>query len=203
MKRLAFCEDHEVIAAIPAAMDVVSSGGVLMVPSESFYGLGADPSSQDGITKICAIKERPAALGMPVLCADWQQLEGLVEVPDRFRASLSQTWPTALTVVLRAKEEFPASRSETLAVRIPDHPALRALLYRIGPITGTSANLHGSKGCTTVDEALRSLAGAPDLVLDAGQTAGGTASTLVDLSGDEARILRPGALQWEVPFPQF
>lgn len=203
MKILPFVEKEEVVAAIPAAVEVVSSGGVLMIPTESFYGLGADPLLEQAVARICDAKNRPAGLGIPVLCADWEQLKGLVNVPERFRIKLSRLWPAAVTVVLPTASGCPAARSQTLAVRIPDHAALRALLYCTGPITGTSANRHDHPPHTTVDGALESLLEAPDLVLDGGPTAGGEASTLVDLTGDEARILRPGDRQWDEPFPQY
>ncbi|MEJ2190016.1 MAG: Sua5/YciO/YrdC/YwlC family protein, partial [Acidobacteriota bacterium] len=86
-----------------------------------------------------------------------------------------------------------AARAATLAVRIPVHTLLRALLYRVGPLTGPSANYHDGPPCTDVDQALGSLDGAPDLVLDAGTTAGGEPSTLIDLTAPEPRVLRRGA----------
>jgi tRNA threonylcarbamoyl adenosine modification protein (Sua5/YciO/YrdC/YwlC family) len=139
---------------------------------------------------------------MPVLCADWQQVERLVEVPERFRVKLSRIWPAALTVVLAVREPLPAAAGGTLAVRIPGHPALRALLYRSGPVTGTSANGHGRPPCVTIDDAVGSLTSEPDLALDAGRTAGGDPSTIVDLTGDRPRVVRPGRVRWEDPSPE-
>lgn len=197
MKRLAFTTTTEISAALAEAQDVVHVGGVLLLPTESFYGLGADALSGVGIARIRRMKGRTPELGLPILCADWQQLEELVEVPDRFRIKLSRIWPAPLTVVLPAKIETAAARAGTLAVRIPAHDGLRALLYRTGPLTGTSANRHGRPPCTEMDGALRSLIEVPDLGLDAGPTAGGEASTLVDLTGVEPRLLRVGKRPWE------
>lgn len=202
MRRLAFIAPTEVAEAVAPTLEVVAAGGVVLVPSESFYGLAADPRCAPAVARVRALKDRPPELGLPVLCADWQQLEALVVVPERWRVKLSRLWPAALTVVLEAREPIAAASGGTLAVRIPAHRELRALLYRVGPLTGTSANRHGRPPSTTVDEALRSLVGAPELALDAGATAGGPASTLVDLSGAEARILRPGRCDWEEPYPE-
>jgi tRNA threonylcarbamoyl adenosine modification protein (Sua5/YciO/YrdC/YwlC family) len=199
--RLPFVEPGDVVEAVEAAATIIHHGGVLLLPTESYYGLGADPWNEAGIERVFSLKARPAELGLPVLCADWQQVEALVVVPEEFRVKLARMWPAALTVVLPLVDEVPAARSATLAVRIPAHAELRALLYRLGPLTGTSANRHGDAPSTTVDGALASLAEAPDLVLDAGATAGGKTSTLVDLSGGEPEILRPGACAWEEPFP--
>jgi len=197
MRRLAFTEPEEIAEASREAACVMAAGGVLLLPTESFYGLGTDPSRVDGVTAVCALKNRPIDLGLPVLCADWQQLESLVVVPEKFRVKLSRLWPAALTVVLPARTSLPAAKAGTLAVRIPAHNALRALLYRVGPLTGTSANRHGGPPCTSADEALASLDGMPELVLDAGPTEGGQPSTMVDLNGDDAEILRPGSCRWD------
>jgi L-threonylcarbamoyladenylate synthase len=199
--RLPFVEGGDVLEAIDAGRATIAQGGVLLVPTESYYGLGADPWSESGVDKVFSMKARPGELGLPVLCADWQQVESLVEIPDSFRVKLARLWPAALTVVLPTVADVPAARTGTLAVRIPDHAELRAYLYRLGPLTGTSANRHGEPPSTTVDEAIASLTEAPDLVLDAGATAGGMTSTLVDLSRGEPEILRAGACDWEEPYP--
>jgi tRNA threonylcarbamoyl adenosine modification protein (Sua5/YciO/YrdC/YwlC family) len=201
MIRLPFVEPGDVADAVETAGAAVARGGVLLLPTESFYGLGTDPLNEPGVTRIFALKSRPAELGLPVLCADWKQLESLVVVPERFRVKLARLWPAALTVVLPTVDNVPAARGDTLAVRIPGHTELRALLYRIGPLTATSANRHGDPPSTTVDGAVESLGEAPDLVLDGGATAGGEVSTLVDLSQGEPEILRPGPCAWDEPYP--
>lgn len=199
MIRLPFVEPGDVADAVQPASAAIAEGGVLLLPTESFYGLGTDPWSDAGVARIFALKDRPAELGLPVLCADWQQLESLVVVPEIYRVKLARLWPAALTVVLRTVGDISAARGGSLAVRIPGHTELRALLYRIGPLTATSANRHGDPPSTTVGGALASMTEAPDLALDAGATAGGEASTLIDLSRGEPEILRPGPCTWEEP----
>ena len=201
MIRLPYVEPGDVAKAVPTASAAVARGGVLLLPTESFYGLGTDPWSETGVARIFTLKDRPVELGLPVLCADWQQLESLVVVPETYRVKLARLWPAALTVVLPTVNDVSAARGGTLAVRIPGHKELRSLLYRLGPLTATSANRHGDPPSTTVDGALASLAEAPDLALDAGATAGGEASTLVDLSRGEPEILRRGPCAWEEPYP--
>ena len=200
MIRLPFVEPGDVVDAIQPASAAVAEGGVLLLPTESFYGLGTDPRSDAGVARVFILKNRPAELGLPVLCADWQQLESLVVVPETYRVKLVRLWPAPLTVVLPTVDDISAARGGTLAVRIPGHAEVRALLYRIGPLTATSANRHGAPPSTTVDGALASIVEAPNLALDGGATAGGEASTLIDLSRGEPEILRPGPCAWEEPF---
>lgn len=200
MKRVPLREKEEAAAAGRAARETITGGGVVLLPTETFYGLAADPASGAAVARLLALKARPPELGLPVLCADWQQLEALVRVPERHRVRLGRIWPGPLTVVLPCRVELPVAVAGSLAVRIPGHSLLRAVLYRCGAVTGTSANRHGEAAAQTVEEALTRLDGAPDLVLDGGPTAGGRATTLIDLTGDEPRLLRAGDRSWEDPF---
>lgn len=200
MKRKPFSDKTEVKAALDAAVEVVTAGGVVLIPTESFYGLGADPRNPEAVARVLELKGRPGDLGLPVVCCDWTQVETLVEVPEDHRVKLSRLWPAALSVIAETRQPLPAAKEHTLAVRIPDHDLLRALLYRTGPLTATSANGHGEPPSIEVEAALESLCGSPDLVLDGGELAGGRVSTLVDLGSDEGRVIRPGAVGWEQPF---
>lgn len=202
MKRLPFVEPDEVIASIAGALEVLESGGVVVVPTESFYGLAANPRLEESVERIHLLKGRPAGLGLPVLVADWRQLEELVIVPERFRPKLSRIWPAAVTVILPVRRPIPAATADSLAVRIPGHSGLRALLYRSGPLTGTSANGHRMSPSTEVDGAIGSLTAEPDLALDAGPTAGGDPSTIVDLTVEIPRIVRPGRVEWDDRYPE-
>jgi L-threonylcarbamoyladenylate synthase len=201
VKRLLFHDNADAAAAGRAVAAVVAGGGVVLLPTETFYGLAANPFDHCGVARVLAAKGRPPELALPVLCSDWQQLEALVEVPQAHRPRLARIWPGALTVVLPCRAPLAAAPAGTLAVRIPGHALLRAVLYRAGPLTGTSANRHGQPPCVDPDEALASVVEPPDLVLDGGRTPGGAASTLVDLTGAEPRVLREGAVPWQEPYP--
>ena len=199
MIRLPFSDPHEIKDAMSVAAAVVAAGGVVLIPTESHYGLGADPRQPEAVEKIFGLKGRPEGLALPVVCSDWDQVESLVSVPDPHRFKLARIWPAALTVVAPRRRPVAASSTDTLAVRIPNHDGLRALLYRVGPLTATSANRHGQPACPSVYSALDSLLGTPDLVLDAGDLAGGSVSTLMDLSSEEAREIRSGPVHWDEP----
>jgi len=200
MKRLEFRQPEDVKACLDTAAEVVASGGVVLIPTESFYGLGADPRNAAAVDRVVELKGRPDDLGLPVVCCDWEQIDGLVEIPNRHRLKLSRIWPAALSAVVPYQGSVPAAREKTLAVRIPDHDRLRALLYRVGPLTSTSANGHGQAPGVSVEEAMSSLHGAPDLVLDSGELAGGRVSTMVDLDSEDGLVIRLGAVGWEQTF---
>lgn len=200
MKVLRFTNQAEVRASLVVAAEVASAGGVILVPTESYYGLAGDPCSTAAVARVNVLKGRPDDLGLPVVCSDWDQVDSLVEIPARFRVKLGRIWPAGLSAIARCRRKAPAARHGSLAVRIPDHEHLRALLYRTGPLTATSANRHGQPPCVTVAAALDSLAGDPDLVLDAGTLPGGKVSTMVDLGTEEGRVIRRGAVGWEQSF---
>ncbi len=200
MIRLPFSDADEIRNALSQAAEVIAAGGVVLIPTESHYGLAVDPRRRAAVEKVFVLKDRPDGLALPVVCSDWQQVDALVSLPDVHRFKLARIWPAALTVVAPCRRRIAASSTDTLAVRIPDHDGLRALLYRVGPLTATSANRHGEPPCPTVATALASLLGAPELVLDAGDLAGGPVSTLIDLSSAEAREIRSGPVLWDEPF---
>lgn len=200
MIRLDLTDGAHLAAAEAAAVQVLARHGVVLLPTESFYGLGADPADEAAVERVFELKGRPADQALPVVCSDWQQVESLVAIPDRYRVRLSRIWPAALTVVAPCRRPLPAARFDTLAVRIPGHGLLRALLYRVGALTATSANRHREPPAVEVDPALAGLAGEPELALDGGRLAGGPASTLVDLTTDPPRLIRPGPVAWEQAF---
>lgn len=203
MRRLPFTEPEHLEAAAAAASETLEKNGVILLPTETFYGLGAKPDCSASVARVMEMKGRPPQISLPVLVADWEQLQQLVEVPEEHRVRLSRSWPGALTVILPLCAPVAAASAATLAVRIPGHAMLRALLYKVGPLTGTSANAHGAEACSQVDAALASLSQPPDLVLDGGETAGEAPSTLLDLSSGEPEILRQGAVEWNDFYAQF
>ena len=168
------------------------------IPTETFYGLAADPLSEEGVRRVLALKGRDADKPLLVLFAFREQLTPLgvaaaPELLDRFFA----IWPAPLTVILPLARPIPASLGgSSLAVRVPAHDALRALLARIGPVTGTSLNRSGDPPCTDANAAARVAPSEIDLLIDAGTTPGGLPSTLLDATVSPFRVRREGAFPW-------
>lgn len=198
MRRIGLDELLASTEAVAGLAELLSRGGVAAIPTETFYGLAADPRSEAGVERILALKRRDASSALLVLFAGRPQLEALgvsasPEALDRFFA----IWPAPLTVVVDVRTPIPACLgAATLAIRMPAHEGLRRLLERVGPVTGTSANRSGEEPCVDPDDVARRLGAEIDVLVDGGPTAGGRPSTLVDATVEPHRILRPGAFPW-------
>lgn len=171
--------------ALDAAEAALRAGGAVVLPTDTVYGLAALPGHED---VLYALKDRPGSVPIAVLVADAAQaaIAGLLG-PAATRLA-DAFWPGPLTVVVPTVDG-----TTTVGLRCPDHEFLRALAARVGPLPTTSANRHGDATPPTAVEAATALVGDPALVVDGG-VCGGVASTVVDVTGDDVRILREGAL---------
>ena len=173
------------------------AGGTVAFPTDTVYGLGADAFSTSAILKLFEIKQRPHNQAIAVLLGGSDQLRLVTKNPNRAAMTLAeQYWPGALTLVVPRHPDLPEilSPKPTLGLRIPDHPAALALLRLTGPLAVTSANLSGQPNTTTAQEVLAQLDGKIDLLLDGGETPGGTPSTVVDMTGEHPVVLRQGPI---------
>ena len=184
---------------IELAARLLREGGVVAIPTDTLYGLAADAFNAAAIERVFAIKERPEGLALPVLLANMEQLPlAARELPDTARVLAKAYWPGPLTLVLRRAEGLPprlTAGADTVAARVPAHPAPRELARRLGrPITGTSANISGSPDPQSLDELRLQVGERVDCVVSIGPVPAGTASTIVDLTGDTPKIIREGAI---------
>ena len=181
--------------------DLLAAGGVLAIPTETHYGLAADPSSESGVERIFLAKGRDDGKPLPVLIGERDQLDRLGidsrhEDLDRY----FRIWPAALTVVLPMRAPLPASRgARSLGVRLPALARLRDLLCALGPVTGTSANRSGEPALDDPSAVEKIFAGSIDLVVDGGPTPGGLSSTVLDATREPPVVLREGRYIWPVP----
>ncbi len=177
--------------------ELLRRGGVVAIPTESSYGLGADPRNRKGVEAIYRIKGREPRKALPVVVADLGQLAGLGIDPDlSILKPLSACWPGPLTAVLPMErpDEIPAAAGEpALAVRIPGHEGLRGLLAALGHgLTATSANPSGGEPVLDPQGAADLLAGEDAAVVDGGVLPGGLPSTLVAIEEAGPVVLRTG-----------
>ena len=190
--------DHGRADAIPKAAAGVREGGLVVLPTDTLYGIGADAFSPDAVHALLAAKGRGTEMPPPVLVPDTRTVDGLAtEVPAYARALVEAFWPGPLTVVLRAQPSLMWDLGETggtVALRMPDDPVALALLREVGPMAVSSANRTGHPASRTVVEAASQLGAAVEFYLDGGPVTGGLASTIVDCTREEPVFLRVGAL---------
>jgi len=182
------------------AQEVITSGGVVAFPTDTVYGIGVSAFNEEAIKKIYHIKQRSHLKAIPILLADPEELSQVTtQIPPMAREIISRFWPGALTLILPGLSTLPKnlSTTQTIGVRIPDDNLTRELLRRSGPLAATSANLSGELSALSAFEVLDQLEGKIDLVLDGGPAQGGQASTVLDLTGEEPRILRKGPISLE------
>ncbi len=172
---------------------------MVAVPTDTLYGLAADALNTEAIEKVFAIKERPDGMALPVLLSDLEQLESVASrAPDAVATLAEAYWPGPLTLILERRDTLPlrlTAGGTTVAVRVPAHPVPRELARLLGrPITGTSANLSGAPDPRSLDELREQVGDRVDCLIELGPSPAGTASTILDLSGNEPRLVREGAI---------
>jgi L-threonylcarbamoyladenylate synthase len=181
---------------------LLRADGVMAYPTDTFYGLGVNAFSAAAVEKIYALKQRDRGKPLSIVVADPAQARSAASiVPPVLDTLAGEFWPGPLTLVLKAGPAFPPEMlgpGGTIALRVPALAWLRGLLRLTGfPITATSANLSGDGEMDDPEAVRRVFDGRIDLIVDGGRTPGGAPSTIVDLSGDAPRLLRPGAIPWD------
>ena len=185
---------------IAAAVAALAAGGIVALPTETVYGLAADACRPDAVAKIFAAKGRPGFNPLIVHVADAAQVEALVELNVTARALAARFWPGPLTLVLPARPgngiaPAVAAGLPTLAIRVPAHPVMQAVLRGVGrPLAAPSANASGGISPTTAAHVAASLGHRAPMIVDGGPTPGGLESTIVAVAGDRITLLRPGGI---------
>jgi len=178
---------------------LILRGKVVAIPTDTFYGLGADPFNLAAVNEIFRIKRRDAERPIPLLVDSIDQAADLTLHPPRLFFTLAQKfWPGALTLVVQASRQIPlkvTANTGKVGLRWPLAAFAVALIAAAGrPLTGTSANLSEMESCSTADEVDCQIGDVLPLILDGGLTRGGLASTVVELTGESGRIVRQGAI---------
>ena len=183
---------------IAAAAKAVQDGRLVMLPTDTVYGVGADAFDPQAVQLLLSAKGRGRQMPPPVLVSAKTTLEALASaVPDWARGLVDELWPGPLTLVLRQQPSLQWDLGETrgtVAVRMPDHDVALELLARTGPLAVSSANRTGLPAATDADDAEEMLGEHVRVLLDAGPTPGPVPSTILDCTGDQPRMLRDGAL---------
>ncbi len=190
--------DDEREAAVAAAGLAVQQGRLVVLPTDTVYGIGADAFDPGAVRALLAAKGRGREMPPPVLVSAASTLDAIATgVPGYARALIDAFWPGPLTLVCSQQTSLQWDLGDTrgtVAVRMPDHPIALELLERTGPMAVSSANLTGRAAATDADQAEEMLGDAVAVIVDAGESPGGEASTIVDVTGTQGRVLRRGAL---------
>ena len=181
------------------AADRLRAGGIVALPTDTVYGIAVDLATPGGIERLFAAKRRPPDKGIMLLLASADQAAEVGVVGPAAAALAAAFWPGGLTVVVPQRPEVRlpdvlTGGAATIGLRLPDHPAPRALAAAVGPLPTTSANRSGFPEGRDAAEILDQIGDAVDLVLDGGPAHGGPPSTVVDCTADGLRILRVGAV---------
>lgn len=188
--------------AIGLAASVLRGGGVAAIPTDTLYGLAANPFDAVAINTLFTIKRRDHGMALPLVAADLEQVQSALGRLSPLAARLARAfWPGPLTLVVPAPETLAVEvtgGTGTVGVRVPACEVTRALCAAARmPLTATSANLSGEPPTSDPDEVATAFGARLDVLVDAGRTAGGPPSTIVDVTGSEPRLIRPGAISWD------
>ncbi|WP_230486640.1 L-threonylcarbamoyladenylate synthase [Nocardioides anomalus] len=190
--------DEEREAAVEAASLAIQRGELVVLPTDTVYGLAADAFDKDAVQELLDSKGRGRDMPPPVLVSAPTTLDALaVKVPAWARRLVEEFWPGALTLVCHAHTSLQWDLGDTrgtVAVRMPDHDVALEVLNRTGPLAVSSANLTGRPAATDVDQAEEMLGDDVDIFVDGGTSPGGEASTIVDATTTPGRVLRVGAI---------
>jgi tRNA threonylcarbamoyl adenosine modification protein (Sua5/YciO/YrdC/YwlC family) len=184
---------------IEYAATFIKRGRVVAIPTDTFYGLSADPFNLAAVERVFRVKGRPETQALPILVNSIEQAVTLIrDVPDPFLTLAHKFWPGALTLIVVATHRLPlkvTGNTGRVALRWPNSKIATALIESAeGPITGTSANLSGHPSCSSAEQIVSQLNDRLPLILDSGDTGGTLASTIVRIEGDDWTIAREGAV---------
>ncbi len=200
MQTLYLSSENENTAQIAA--DIIKAGGLVALPTETVYGLGADGLDEAAVARIFIAKGRPQDNPLILHVADASQMEDIChDIPEEARRLAERFWPGPLTMVLPARDIVPRGTTaglSTVAVRCPDHALTRQIIRLAGvPIAAPSANLSGTPSTTTAQHVRHDHDGKIDAVVDGGPCRVGVESTIVDMTETPPRLLRPGGVTAE------
>ncbi len=185
-------------AGIAAAIEVLGRGDLVVLPTDTVYGLAADAFTPPAVDALLAAKLRGRDMPVGVLVGSWRGLDGLVmAVPAQMRDLVEAFWPGGLSLVVRHAPSLTWDLGDsrgTVMVRMPLHPVALEVLRHTGPLAVSSANVSGSPPASSAAQAQEQLGGAVDVYLEAGSSGEPVASTIVDVTGNRPRLLRAGAV---------
>ncbi|MXY28386.1 threonylcarbamoyl-AMP synthase [Candidatus Poribacteria bacterium] len=189
------------------AVQCLKSGGIIAIPTDTVYGLAADPFNPDAVQRLYTVKGRPDGKPIPLVLSSVADVHRVSQnLPEFYFHLTDRFWPGGLTIVIEAKDLLPVltAGGNTVGVRIPDNPLLLQILRTFGgPAAITSANLSGEPPATSPEEIGEELASRIDMIVDGGKTPGPVPSTVYDISVSPPVIRRHGVISEETLTQEF
>jgi len=178
-------------------VEIIKNGELIVYPSETVYGIGADIFDEAAIKKVYLAKRRPFDMPLSVGVTDKKMASKIAEIDECAERLIDRFMPGPLTIIVKKKKDVPdivTANSQKVGIRIPDHPAAMQIMKRTGPMVATSANLHSRPDPVRMEEAMQDLGEAVSAYIDGGPCPLGKPSTIIWLTDCEAEIIRQGAI---------
>ena len=174
----------------------LKKGGVIVFPTETLYGFGVDIDNSSAIDRLLALKQRPENMPIAVAVTNIEQARSVAEVTGLAEKIIEKCLPKPITILVPVNEGIDqrlTGGSPLIGLRFPDEPVTRTIIEEFGPITATSANVHGEPAPTTIEPVFDRFGSEIELYIDTGSSKLGEPSTVIDTSGDTIKIIRDGA----------
>ena len=181
-------------------VSVLKAGELIVYPTDTLYGIGADPFNQSSVKKVFLAKNRPFDMPLSIAVSNEKMMESVTVLNENARKLIRRFLPGALTILLTKKPSIPdilTSGSNQVGIRIPNHPLAIRIIDKFGPITSTSANLHSHKDPIDSRIPMQDLMETAKIGVDCGRTSRGGPSTIVDVSDGTVEVIRKGAISQE------
>ncbi len=181
-------------------VSVLKAGELIVYPTDTLYGIGADPFNQSSVKKVFLAKNRPFDMPLSIAVSNEKMMESVTVLNENARKLIRRFLPGALTILLTKKPSIPdilTSGSNQVGIRIPNHPLAIRIIDKFGPITSTSANLHSHKDPIDTRIPMQDLKETAKICVDCGRTSRGVPSTIVDVSDGTVEVIRKGAISQE------
>lgn len=192
--------DKQCDEAVALAVEDIANGKLIVYPTETVYGIGADIYNENAVKNLYMVKKRPFDMPLSVAVSDKAMLERVAVLNENADKLIKAFLPGPLTIIIKKQPDVPdivTSSSQKVGIRIPDNRFALELIRKSGPIVATSANLHSRPDAVSVDEAISDFGNSVDTYVDAGQCTIGKPSTIVWLMDDQVEIVRQGAIPAE------
>lgn len=199
--RKGLCKDCDLSEAeVDEIVAVLKEGELIIYPTDTLYGIGADPFNESSVKKVFLAKNRPFDMPLSIAVSNEKMIESVAVLNDNARKLVRMFLPGALTVLLTRKPTIPdilTSGSNLVGIRIPDHPLAIRVIDRFGPVTSTSANRHSHKDPIDAKIPTNDLKDTVKICIDCGKTTKAEPSTIVDVSDGTVEVIRKGAISQE------